>query len=74
MKSRNCEHEDDNGEIGCTGTTGDSTVSEFNFDFDICNEADAESKGGHRVGSAEEFEQNMSTCVGPSLEVREETV
>jgi hypothetical protein len=47
-------------------------VSEFNFDFDICNEAEAESKGGHRDGSAGEFEQNMLTCVGPSLEVGEE--
>jgi hypothetical protein len=40
-------------------------VSEFNIDFD-------ESKGGHRAGSAEEFERNRLTCVGP--EVGEEAV
>jgi hypothetical protein len=59
------------GEYGCTVTTGGNTVSEFNFDFDICNEAEAESKGGHRAGSAEEFEWNIMTCVGPGLEVGE---
>ena len=75
MKSRDFEPEDDDdSENGCAGTTGDSTGSEFNFDFDICNEAEAESKGGHRAGSAEEFERNMLTCVGPSLEVGEEPV
>ena len=70
MKSRDCEPEDDdNSENGCTGTTRGSNVSEFNFDFDICNEAGVESKGGHRpgAGDAEEFEQNMLTCAGPSL-------
>ena len=46
-------------------------MSEFNIDFDIRNEAEAESKGGHRAGSAEEFERNRSTCVGPGLEVGE---
>lgn len=74
-KSCDCEPEgDDDSERGCTGTTGGSTVSEFNFDFDICNEAEAESKGGHRAGTAEEFERYVSTCVEPSLEVGEEAV
>jgi hypothetical protein len=71
-KSRDFE-DDDESEYGCTGTTGDSTVSKFNIDF----EAEAESKGGHRAGpvrSAEEFERNRLTCVGPGLEVGEETV
>ena len=44
-------------------------MSEFNIDFDICNEA--ESKGGNRAGSAEEFKRNRLTCVGPGLEVDE---
>ena len=65
-KSRNFALEDGD-DSGCTGTTGESTVSEFNIDF----EAEAESKGGHRAGSVEEFERNRLTCVGPGLEVEE---
>ena len=69
MESRGWEPEDDDdGKNGYTGTSGDSTVSEFNFDFDICNEAGAVSKGGHSAGSVEEFERNMLACVGLSLE------
>lgn len=49
-------------------------MSEFEFEFDICNEAEAESKGGHRAGAVGEFERNMLTCVGPSLEVGEEAI
>lgn len=43
-------------------------MSEFNFDFDTCNEAEVESKGGHGAVSAGEIKRNMVTCVGPSLE------
>lgn len=68
MKSRDCEPEDDDSsENGCTGTTGGSSVSELNFDFDICKEAEVESKGGRRAGDAEEFERSVLTCAGPSL-------
>lgn len=76
MKSRDPEPDDDDDdrEYGCTGTTGESTVSEFDFDFDICNEAKSESKVGHRAGSAVGFERNMLICVGPSLEVGEAAV
>ena len=68
-KSRDFEPEDDDdSENGCAGTIGGNTGSKFDFDFDICNEAEAESKGRHGAGSAGEIERNVVTCVGPSLE------
>ena len=60
--------DDEDREKGWAGTTGDNTVSELNFDFDTCNEAEAESKGGIEAESPGEIERNMVTSVGPSLE------
>lgn len=40
----------------------------FDSGFDMCNEAEVESKEGYGAGSGMEIERKMIWCVGPRLE------
>jgi len=40
----------------------------FDFDFDICNEAEAESNGGYGAEPTGDIERNVVSCVRPRLE------